>query len=196
MGLLGLAIGFSIGYFLGTRDTQDKRGSEKHQYIKLDDVMLVISGIVTFISIVLIAFGKLEKVAAIAINTFGTMVFSWILTKKSAKHEFKEHEQELALRSYRHINYIDTAANTAYKEIENFLDDIKDTETKLMLSKAMDHIKYIQGGISTCKLDWHDMLSDFHKKEYRKTIKNLDDTIEYGVIRIDVQNEQINQEEA
>lgn len=28
----------------------------------------------------------------------------------------------------------------------------------------MDQIKYIQGGINTCKMDWHDMLSDKEKQ--------------------------------
>lgn len=191
--LAGILLGGLAGYHIGKKHSNSVGSKRK---INLDDVMLRISGIVTFASIILIAFGVLEKIAIIGINTFGTMVFSWILTKRSAKDDFKEHEQELALKSYRHINYIDTAANTAYSVIEGYADEVKDNETKLILGRAMDHIGYIQGGISTCKLDWHDMLSDYDKNEYKKSAKNACDSDDFGVIKINIPTEQINQEEA
>lgn len=180
--------------FLGGKWWIHKQG--KYQLKNLDDLMLLISGLIIFVSIILAAIDKLEKFSVVAINVFGTMVFSWILTKKTAKQEFKEHEQELALKSYRHINYIESAANTAYKEMESSRDSAEDDKTKLILEKALDHIKYIQGGVYTCKLDWYDMLSEKDREEYKDKVENEQDKGEFGVIRINISNSQINQEDA
>lgn len=168
-------------------------------YINLDNFILILSFIIVCGSIYFSTIGKLEKFASVAINVFASVVFSWLLTKKSSKEEFKEQEQELALRSFRHINYIESAANTAYKKIENYLsDDVElDVKAKLMLSSAMDQIKYIQGGINTCKMDWHDMLSDEEKEHYKNGDTNENAMEEdYGKIDIVVPNVNYNQEDA
>ena len=66
-----------------------------------------------------------------------------------------------------------------------------------MLSSAMDQIKYIQGGINTCKMDWHDMLSEEEKEHYKN-----DDTVEsamdddYGTVDVVAPNVSYNQEDA
>ena len=136
--------------------------------------------------------------ATTTINIFGSIVFSWLLTKKSSKIEFKEQEEELALRSFRHINYIDSAANTAYKKIERYLKDseVLDTNARLILNSAMDQIKYIQGGISTCKMDWHDMLSVVEKEHYKNTSPDTGEEDEdYGTINVIFPFSEYNQED-
>jgi membrane protein YdbS with pleckstrin-like domain len=79
-------------------------------YINLDNFVLLFSALIVTGSIYFSTSGKMESFASVAINLFGSMVFSWLLTKKSSRVEFKQQEEELALRSFRHINYIDSAA--------------------------------------------------------------------------------------
>lgn len=191
-------VGIAVGYIAAKADLdlckyKGKQSQPKH----LEDIILWIAGGIVFFSIVLMAIGKMsEQISGITINVFGTMIFSWLLTKKSAKKEFKEHEEETALKSYRHINYIDTAANTAYKEIESYIDGVTDVETKLILGKALDHIKYVQGGISTCKLDWFDMLSEQDKGSFKEEMENEQNQEEFGVVRINISGMPVNQEDA
>lgn len=195
--LAGLIVGFILGR-IRPRNMNLYQFLRKI-YINLDNFILLLSFLIVCGSIYFSTIGKLEKFASVAINVFASVVFSWLLTKKSSKEEFKEQEQELALRSFRHINYIESAANTAYKKIENYLsDDVDlDDKAKLMLSSAMDQIKYIQGGINTCKMDWHDMLSDEEKEHYKNNDLNenvMDE--EYGTVDVVVPNVGYNQEDA
>ncbi|MDD6627768.1 MAG: hypothetical protein ACI4C4_05475 [Lachnospiraceae bacterium] len=66
-----------------------------------------------------------------------------------------------------------------------------------MLSSAMDQIKYIQGGINTCKMDWHDMLSDKEKQHYKNVYDvntSLDE--EFGTVDVVMPDIEYNQEDA
>lgn len=196
-GILGLVVGFALGRImpknLGIYEFLNKC------YTNLDNFILLLSFLVVVGSVYYATIGKLETFASIVINVFSSVVFSWLLTKKSSKIEFKEQEEELALRSFRHINYIESAANTAYKKIEQYLDDPDidlDINTKLMLSSAMDQIKYIQGGINTCKMDWHDMLSQEEKEHYRNHPNNESDVNEFGTVDVVIPDVEYNQEDA
>lgn len=193
-------IGLLIGFFLGRLRPRNMGLYEflRRIYTNLDNFILIISAAIVMGSIYFSTIGKIETFASVAINIFGSVVFSWLLTRKSSKIEFKEQEEELALRSFRHINYIESAANTAYKKIEQYLEsDIQlDESAKLMLNSAMDQIKYIQGGISTCKMDWHDMLSDKEKEHYKGICDdgtNPDET--YGTVDVVVPETGFNQED-
>ena len=198
--LLSLCAGFIIGFVLGRMRPKNMNLYEflRKVYVNLDNFILVFSAVVVISSIYFSTIGKLEVFASVAINIFGSVVFSWLLTKKSSKVEFKEQEEELALRSFRHINYIESAANTAYKKIEQYLDsEVElDDKTKLMLGSAMDQIKYIQGGISTCKMDWHDMLSNEEKEHYKNICDDgsvMDE--EYGTVDVVMAETDYNQED-
>lgn len=193
-------IGLIVGFFLGRirPKNMDVYVFFRKIYTNLDNFVLLFASLIVGGSIYFSTIGKLENFASIAINIFGSIVFSWLLTKKSSKEEFKQQQEELALKSFRHINYIESAANTAYKKIESYLDkEVKlEESTKLMLSSAMDQIKYIQGGINTCKMDWHDMLSDKEKEHYRSICNdgsNLDE--EYGTVDVVVPDTGFNQED-
>lgn len=199
--IIAAIVGLLIGFFLG-RLTPKNMGFYafiRKIYSNLDNFILLISAVVVIASIYFSTIGKMEAFASVTINIFGSIVFSWLLTKKSSKIEFKEQEEELALRSYRHINYIESAANTAYKKIELYLQENVqlDENAKLMLNSAMDQIKYIQGGINTCKMDWHDMLSDEEKEHYKSNYNDgdsLDET--YGTVDIVYSDTGFNQEDA
>ncbi len=199
-GVLGLIIGVIIGFILGR---YVKNSTVKNLYAYLDDIfknldnyVMAASALIVITSIILLTIGKMETFASVTINIFGSIVFSWLLTKKSSKEEFKEHEQDLALKAYRHINYLESAANSAYKTLEEFSnDDIVSKENKLILNNAMSQIKYIQGGINTCKMDWVDMLSP----EQRSQCKNegcIGNEEDYGTVDVVVPDVQVNQEDA
>lgn len=137
-----------------------------------------------------------STLAIVILNVFSSVIFSWLLTKKTSIKDFKEKEEELALRSYRHINYIESAANTASGSIDKYaLEHKKDItpETKLILSSAKEQIKYIQGGINTCKMDWFDLLSkeEQDKRELKEYLNN-----DFGTIDTVITDEDINQEDA
>ena len=139
-------------------------------YENLDNFVLLLSAIVVICSICYESVHEESTFATSAINIFGSIVFSWLLTKKSSKSEFKKQEEKLAKRSYRHINFIDSAAKTAYTEIQDYLSEKNqelNSEAKLMLSKAMDQIKLIQGG--TIQIKWIGRIC-FQKKS-RKNAK-------------------------
>ena len=199
--VIAVVVGICIGFVLGRIRPKNLTLYEflKKCYTNLDNFILVFSFEVVISAIYFSTTGRLTVISTLILNIFGSVAFSWLLTKKSSKIEYREQEEELALRSFRHINYIDSAANTAYKKIEKYLDsEIElDNETKLMLSSAMDQIKYIQGGINTCKMDWHDMLSEKEKKHYKDSC-DMDSTEEeeYGTVDVVIPEVEYNQEDA
>lgn len=199
--IISCCIGIVFGFILGRIRPKNMNLYEflRKMYVNLDNFILVFSLLIVVGSIYFATIHKLELFASVAINVFGSVVFSWLLTKKSSKVEFKNQEEELALRSFRHINYIESAANTAYKKIEQYIQEEEnlDANTKLMLSGAMDQIKYIQGGISTCKMDWHDMLSEEEKAHYKNICDDGSKTDEeYGVVNVVMSATDLNQEDA
>ena len=187
--VLSVLIGLIVGFVLGRLRPKNMNIYQflRKIYTNLDNFILIFSFGIVVAAIYFSTIGKLEEFSSIVINTFGSVVFSWLLTKKSSKVEFKEQEEALALRSYRHINYIESAANTAYKKIQKYVDEEElGSSEKLMLNSAMDQIKYIQGGINTCKMDWHDMLSDEEKERYKYDNlrdKNYDND-DYGTVEV------------
>ncbi|BAK99690.1 hypothetical protein OBV_24920 [Oscillibacter valericigenes Sjm18-20] len=153
--VISITFGFAIASFM--------RIKAKARIWSLDTFVMLLSLVILVASFVLQAVGKLEAFGAASISTFSSIIFSWLLTKASNKSDFKLQEQALAKKSYRHINYIESAARTAEKTINQYIsgpEEEVDAKTKLILSRAMDDIGYISGGISTCKMDWFDLLSE------------------------------------
>lgn len=200
VGSIGALVGFLIGFIVG-RCVKNKEVRTFYDYLNsvfknLENYVLGVSGLIVVVSIILSVTGGIEAFASVTINVFGSVVFSWLLTKKSAKEEFREHEQDLALRAYRHINYLDTAANSAYKSLDEFYNDEGiNKEVKLMLNNAMNQIKYIQGGINTCKMDWVDMLSPEQQSKCRDEEYTTGQVDDYGTVDVVVPDSQCNQED-
>ena len=164
-------------------------------FINMDNYVIVVALLLLIFSIGLSITGIEQNLAIVILNVFSSVVFSWLLTKKTSIKDFKEKEEELALRSYRHINYIESAANTASQALEQYAyssDDIT-PEVKLILSSAKEQIKYIQGGINTCKMDWFDLLSEEEQDNQKRSEHNPND---YGTVDTVIRNEEINQEDA
>lgn len=103
-GITGYMIG--VGKLLGGFPA-----SLKAALFNMDNYVFTGSLIVLIFSIYISAVDEGNTAAIIMLNIFSSVIFSWLLTKKTSIKDFKEKEEELALRSYRHINYIESAAN-------------------------------------------------------------------------------------
>lgn len=186
-----------IGYWVGRgKALQNLPETLSKAFMNMDNYIIIGALILLIFSIGLSISGTNGNLAIIILNVFSSIVFSWLLTKKTSIKDFKEKEEELALRSYRHINYIETAANTASGTIDNYASEHNEdinTETKLILSSAKEQIKYIQGGINTCKMDWFDLLS---KEEQDKRNRRELPSDDFGTVETVLSNEDINQEDA
>lgn len=159
----------------------------------MDNYIIIFSLVLLVISFCFSTSEAENKMAVIILNVFASIIFSWLLTKKSSGKDFKEKEEELALRSYRHINYIESSANAASKTIEQYaLNSSLDDKTKLVLSSAKEQIKYIQGGINTCKMDWLDLLSEDEKNKRSDSTCNPD----HGTVQKVISDIEMNQEDA
>lgn len=187
-GITGYLIG--VGKLLGGFPA-----SLKAALFNMDNYVFTGSLIVLIFSIYISAVDEGNTAAIIMLNIFSSVIFSWLLTKKTSIKDFKEKEEELALRSYRHINYIESAANTASGTIDKYISEHSDisAEVKLILANAKEQIKYVQGGINTCKMDWFDLLST---EEKGKRKKDEDADGDFGTVDIVISDAEINQEDA
>lgn len=188
----------TIGYFIGKSKKNDRLSEVlENIFTNIENYVIVISIVVLVVS--LLYSGSTGNVAFLSavLNIFATIIFSWLLTKKSTKAEFKEKEEELALKSYRHINYIESAANSASKAIDQYAEcNEESSNIKVILSSTKEQIKYIQGGINTCKMDWYDLLSEKEKQNHNSDNQSYDNSSsEFGILRVSI-SEPMNQEDA
>lgn len=173
-----------ITFALGVLSNWAVRKFCKKDFLTVDFLIILLSLLFLSLSIIISTFGLLEELATTAMTFFSSIIFSWLLTKENSKADLKAQEQELAKKSYRHINYLETAADTAGKTLDQYItsqDSKLTAEVRLVLSRAMDQIGYIQGGINTCKMDWADLLS---KEDQRKLTKQ-ENPEDYGTTTVD-----------
>lgn len=185
-----------IGYWIGkSKSLKSFPEALSRAFINMDNYIIIGALMLLIFSIGLSVTESNSALAIVILNVFSSVVFSWLLTKKTSIKDFKEKEEELALRSYRHINYIESAANTASGTIDKYASEHNNdinAETKLILSSAKEQIKYIQGGINTCKMDWYDLLSEEEqdKRNLRETPND-----DFGTVDTVISDEDINQED-
>lgn len=185
-----------IGYWIGkSKSLKSFPEALSRAFINMDNYIIIGALMLLIFSVGLSVTESNSALAIVILNVFSSVVFSWLLTKKTSIKDFKEKEEELALRSYRHINYIESAANTASGTIDKYASEHNNdinAETKLILSSAKEQIKYIQGGINTCKMDWYDLLSEEEqdKRNHRETPND-----DFGTVDTVISDEDINQED-
>lgn len=185
-----------IGYWIGkSKSLKSFPEALSRAFINMDNYIIIGALMLLIFSIGLSVTESNSALAIVILNVFSSIVFSWLLTKKTSIKDFKEKEEELALRSYRHINYIESAANTASGTIDKYASEHNNdinAEIKLILSSAKEQIKYIQGGINTCKMDWYDLLSEEEqdKRNHRDTPND-----DFGTVDTVISDEDINQED-
>lgn len=159
-----------IGIFIGVQIAKKQITPHKKIHISMEYSIMVLSGIITICAIFFQTFNMLENFSSAVITAFSGVIFSWLLTKMSSKEEWEKREQELARRSYRHIDYIESASKSAEQMINQYIqgdrkDEIEDKE-RLIFSGVMDYIGYISGGINTCKMDWYDLMSPEEQEKF------------------------------
>lgn len=147
---------------------------------KLDDFVLFLSALILLVSMVLDFFNITEGTATLMLNIFTTLVFSWLLTKKSSEMEFKKQQERLAKLSHRHLCGVEASILSLGQSIKDY-DGYDDNE---FLQGLSGRIEDVQNGIQSNEADWEDMLS----AEYRKELK------ENRLIIETQKNEELNQE--
>lgn len=191
--VISLAIGFSIGRM---KESEPIEKFFRKLLLSLDNIVIAFAMVVVICTIFSDMLFPNNKIPSVVLNIFGSIVFSWLLTKKSAKLEFKEHEQELAKRSYRHLNHIEVATRTADQQLQEGIKNCKKNsslseEAGILLSKIQSSLFYIKSGIETCKYDWEDLMSESDLNLAKKKSDEIKNSMQYGDLL-----SKVNQEEA
>lgn len=190
---IALVLSGIVGYNLGKAKKSGKIIEVFTGFFSnIENYVIVLSIVILIASLIYSGNSGSNELLSVILNIFATIIFSWLLTKKSTKADFKEKEEELAKRAYRHVNYLETAANTASITIEQYLKENEDIDTKakFILLSVKEQVKYIQGGINTCKMDWYDLMSEKERSNHPS------DSEEYGTVDTVNASEQVNQEDA
>lgn len=172
----------------------------------IENIVFLVAIFLVLLSIILQCFHILDGFSNTVINIFGTLIVSWIATKKNSEEEAKKKEQENAKKSRRYLNSIKVTATNAIKII---LDSIEDKELKFtleqktVLERAKDQMEHIEAGIETSLFDWEDMMSKedinmahINDAERKRKVADAVRTVPgFDKERFE-RTEQINQEEA
>jgi Ca2+/Na+ antiporter len=163
--LNGIVVGFVIclicvfTYFFFT----------KKKRLNIEDGVMTLSFFgATACLIISLFFSEVDKSINI-LSFFCSFVFSWLLTKKSSKQEFKELQQEIAKTSYRHIGDVRKATLVT----KNRLSELKNKDKILNsdIDGILDDVEIILQCIVTNEDDWKDMVS----KELLEQMKKDED---------------------
>lgn len=166
--IIGMVIGCAIGYFLNTAI----RNGVNALVRKLDNAVLVFSLFVAIICMFSALVFKEEQVSIQILSFYSSFVFAWLLTKKSAKEEFKKTQHKVAKNTYRHIENVETAAIITRDRLCEFQKKLEGCEEQTIdIDGLIDNVDVILTGIRSNKKDWEDML----KKSYREKIRQEED---------------------
>jgi len=143
-----------------------------------ENIILSISVFLILASLTITYFVKtpMEKYFVIIINFFGTVVFSWLLTRKTSEQEFQERQKESARRSYRHTLETEKYSKYVINEINVLINTTQDNTHRAELCKIRDSVIGIAGYLKTSISDWGDILKD----EYKKITEFENYTIEHA----------------
>lgn len=128
----------------------------------IENIVFFIAILLVVISIILQCFNVLNGFSNTIINIFGTLIVSWIATKKNSEAEIKKKEEETAKKSRRYLNSIKTMATNAIKIISDSISNNTlnfTSEQIIVLERAKDQVEHIETGIETSIFDWEDMMS-------------------------------------
>lgn len=162
-----LVIGVVIGFLLFLILSFISKKMVKH----IEDSVMIVSFAIALLCLFMgILFGE-NNISTNILSFFTSFVFSWLLTKKSSREEFKERQQEIAKTAHRHITHIMQSALVT----KNRLEEIKSKGTldPTDVDGILDDIVIIINGIEHQEKDWEDMLSEQYRNEI--TEKNPED---------------------
>lgn len=166
--LVGCIIGIILGYFFNTAIRDGVNAVVR----KLDNAVLIFSLFIAVLCMVLALVYKEEQVSIQVLSFYSSFVFAWLLTKKSAKEEFKKTQHKVAKNTYRHIEDVETAAIITRDRLYECQQGLKDNKDYTIdIDGLIDNVDVILTGIRSNKKDWEDML----KKSYRDKIRQEED---------------------
>lgn len=112
-----LIIGIVIGYIF-----PKWFNSKKIKLKNLDTLVIIMSFLVAVLCLFSSTVVSNSVVYTGILSFYSSFVFSWQLTKKSSKEDFKERQHEIAKNTHRHIQDIETAALVTKARINDILD--------------------------------------------------------------------------
>lgn len=128
----------------------------------IENIVFFIAIFLVALSITLQCFDIMDGFSNTVMNIFGTLIVSWIATKKNSEEEIRKTDQENAKKSRRYLNSIKTTATNAIKIISDSIESKElnfSTEQIVILERAKDQMEHIKTGIETSLFDWEDMMS-------------------------------------
>ncbi|MDE5894216.1 MAG: hypothetical protein K2H45_14970 [Acetatifactor sp.] len=159
--LIVLIIGVLIGYIVSTF-AEHKKISLKN----LDNIVIYASFFIAVLCLFLNTVFENNMIYTSILSFYSSFVFSWQLTKKSSKEEFKERQHEIAKNTHRHIQDIETAALVTKRRVKDILTKSKIEKTDI--EGLQDDIEIILAGIRTNEHDWEDMMTEEYLEKLRK----------------------------
>lgn len=159
----------------------------------MDDIIFAISIIVFIGSTALGCLGIANAFCVTSLNVFATLIFSWILTKKSSDSTLKATLAETAKKSRRYIDSTRAIIVDAKVEIENTLkaisniEDDREKSQKLLdsLLTVQANVKDMEHGIQSCIKDWEDMMDEKEVKTFHDegvNTREIQDAEKRGVV--------------
>lgn len=166
--IVGCILGVVVGYFLKSIIKDGIQSVVR----KLDNVVLLFSLLVAAVCMVAALIYQEPRVSVNILSFYSSFIFAWLLTKKSAKEEFKKTQHKVAKNTYRHIEDVETAAIITRDRLQQCQEKLKNDSTYMIdIEGLIDNVDVILTGIRSNKKDWEDML----KKSYREKIRNEED---------------------
>lgn len=172
--IIGLILGY-IGHILKIRFF-GKSKNEVWELLKfwfdnilnnLDDFMLIVSILIFITCIIYDSLNPNSDISIQYLNIFSTLIFSWLLTKKSTEIQCKREQEKVAKISYRHLGDLEYTVLTAEQYIKDCLksDSHLEKSSIIVLERVEDKINLIKHGLNTNKEDWYDLLDANYKHE-------------------------------
>lgn len=181
--LIGILVGICCALVFLYIFSKDERRKElkqvKNMLLKnLEDIILIISGAIFIIATVLDSLKIIQGISLGFLNIFATIIFSWLLTKKSSEFAFKKEQEKLAKLSYRHLGDVEKAVLGLEQSIINYTSSTKDNDmatskehsVECLIHSLQGRIESIKNGILSNKEDWYDMLSEEYKGEMNEKL--------------------------
>lgn len=169
--MLAILITLSIGIIIGIvgRNLFEKGFRTVCKYVlqNLENFIMMGCGVAFILFVSLDMLKLAEGVSLAYMSTFSSIIFAWLLTKKSSELTVKKEQEKLAKLSHRHLGGVEKAILGLEQSIIDQLQVVTkmDNETQYLLNNLKSRIEYIKDGVKSNKQDWYDMLADDYKEE-------------------------------
>lgn len=161
-----LLLGFIMGFLISKTKSIIKFINFVKEAIlngNIENIVLSFSVILVVLSIILECSGITNGLPNIVLNIFGTLIVSWLVTKKNSEKELKKTQEDTAKKSRRYLNSIMKSTKNAIVVIDEAMcnDEVKKQGNYFIeiLKNAKNQVVNIQTGIEAAIVDWEDLMS-------------------------------------